>query len=209
MDSQRFPGKALCLFQGKPLIIWVLERAASSQQLEQVVLATTEREIDAPLVQIVKAAGFDIFRGASVNVADRILACARHFQASSFARINGDSPFLDVKLLDLGLSLQQKTGALLVSNLIPVRTYPYGVAVECLSTEKFAELSKEIVSKEDREHVTQFIYLKCPDKVVPLPPCPNPRPDLRLTIDTPEDLARLTDNEFLIKNNINLTSSYI
>lgn len=190
MDSHRFPCKVISIFRKKPLIVYVLERAALSQKLEQVVLATTERKIDDFLVQVVINAGFPVFRGPLDDVAARAIACAEYFQASSFARLNGDSPFIDIKLLDIGLSLQNRTDALLVSNLFPIRTYPYGIAVECLSTKKFKNIYNNLYG-DTHEHITKYIYNHCPDEIIPLPPCKIPCPHIHLTIDTPEDLKRL------------------
>lgn len=192
MDSQRFPGKALSVFRGRPLIHCILQRAARSRELTQVVLATTDRSIDDQLAQTAIDSGFAVFRGSLNDVAGRAISCARHFQASTFARINGDSPFIDIKLLDMGLKVQRETDALLVSNLIPTRTYPYGVAVECISTEKFTELyANTQLDKDELEHITKSIYVRKYNKIIPLPPFLYPCPNLRLTIDVPEDLVRL------------------
>ncbi len=191
LDSRRFPAKALSQFQGKPLVLQVLERAARSRELEQVVLATTNRKDDEPLARAVLNAGFGVFCGSLEDVAGRALACAEHFSAEAFARLNGDSPYIDVDLLDLGVSLQRRTGAVLVSNLVPTRTYPYGVAVECLSTKKFAALYALGLDLEEREHITKAIYKHRLQDIVPLPPCPYPCSQTRLTIDSPMDAERL------------------
>ena len=53
--STRFPGKPLALIAGKPLILWVAERALAAHSVSRVIVATD----DARIFDAVTAAGFE------------------------------------------------------------------------------------------------------------------------------------------------------
>ena len=67
--------------------------------LNAIVLATSDRPIDDPLAAFAAANELALFRGDPDDVAGRALACAERFGLDYFARVNGDSPFLEPALL--------------------------------------------------------------------------------------------------------------
>jgi spore coat polysaccharide biosynthesis protein SpsF len=78
-----------------------------------------------------------------------------------------------------------------VANVIEPRTYPVGMDTEVVSVEALLAADAEASDPYDREHVTPFVRSRperFPQEPVRLQP---PRPDVRLTLDTPEDLERL------------------
>ncbi len=54
-DSTRLPGKALLPIAGKPLVLWVAERASAARTVSRVIVATD----DARIFGAVKSAGFE------------------------------------------------------------------------------------------------------------------------------------------------------
>jgi spore coat polysaccharide biosynthesis protein SpsF len=191
MDSQRLPGKALRKVGPKPLIGWVIARARRSTRLSKLVVATTSRKVDDPLVEYATGEGVDVYRGDCEDVARRVLDCAEKYHADYFVRMNGDSPFLDPVLIDQGLDLCIN-GIQFVTNLID-RTFPYGVAVEIVKTDYYKKLYLRMGSNEDREHVTKAIYADL--NRINFRKISSPCPDLaraRLVVDTEED-------EFIVK----------
>lgn len=190
LDSSRFPGKALASFCGQPLVLHVLSRASLSKELDSVVLATTTRASDDPLAEIVSQNGFTVFRGDYENVAARALNCATSLDAKAFARLNGDSPCIDVKLLDLGCIIMRKYKPKFVTNLAPKRTYPYGVAVELIDTNFFLELQSHPRSIDEQEHLTKVFYNNLSNIAYKrLPSCKYSLQTCQLTVDRPEDLS--------------------
>jgi spore coat polysaccharide biosynthesis protein SpsF len=189
MDSTRLPGKPLRLLHGKPLLQHVLNRAQCIPDVSSVVLATTARRVDDPLVEFAEQNGLAAFRGALENVAQRFLDCAQHFQADAFIRVNGDSPFLDSALIGTGACAAADVD--FVTNLIG-RTFPYGISVEIVKTAVYGQIYQRLTTDSEREHVTAYIYQHINHfKVRSLT---SPRPELsaaRLTVDTPADLALL------------------
>jgi spore coat polysaccharide biosynthesis protein SpsF len=191
IDSQRLPGKALADVEGRPLLWYILERFAADPSMP-VVLATSDRSVDDPLVEAASKLELKVFRGSADDVAGRFAAAARANGLDAAFRVNGDSPFLDDSLLREARRLYLTGDADLVTNLRP-RTYPYGVSVELVRIAAL-EASLEEADADDREHVTRTLYrLLPPDRIASIidgsQPPDGPRTQIRLTIDDAADLA--------------------
>ena len=207
MDSTRLPGKALTPVLGRPLLDYVVERARRISGIAEVVLATTDRDVDAPLASYAARQGIPAWRGELEDVAARFLGCAQGRKYDAFLRLNGDSPFPDPALWAEGLELFGRGEADLVSNL-PGRSYPYGIAVEVVRTSSFERLCAEMEGDEDRQHVTKRFYAK-PEgwRILGMS---SRHPDLktaRLTVDTPEDLRNFASLAAHLADNV-LTAGY-
>jgi len=190
-DSSRLPGKVLTdLGGGRTMLDLVKARAARSAGLSGLILATSDRPCDDELAaHAASALGLAVFRGDVEDVAGRALAAALAHDAGWFARINGDSPFVDAGLLDAGIRLAAETGADLVTNVLE-RTYPYGIAVEIFRTDTYRRAIVDFDAFE-REHIARHYY-QHPDRyrIVSLPPSPDPGlSEVRLTVDDADDLA--------------------
>jgi spore coat polysaccharide biosynthesis protein SpsF len=192
MDSSRFPGKVLKHLRGKPVLEHVIHRCQRMKSLEHgLAVATTKRPVDDAIIEFCESLNVPVFRGSTDNVAGRLLDCAHSFGFDRFFRVNADSPLLDPSLLDQAAGLYHDDAYDLVTNLHP-RTFPYGISVELLRTNSFADAVRRMSRPEHFEHVTSYHY-EHPEtfRIFNLA---NPRPlanPCRLTVDTPEDLERL------------------
>jgi spore coat polysaccharide biosynthesis protein SpsF len=68
---------------------------------------------------------------------------------------------------------------------------PVGAAVEAVTREALLRAASEAREPDDREHVTTWVKRRGDlwNLAFPAPPVPLRRPDLRITVDTPADLA--------------------
>ncbi|QDU61533.1 3-deoxy-manno-octulosonate cytidylyltransferase [Planctomycetes bacterium Pan216] len=192
MDSTRLPEKALRSMAGRPLVGHIVSRCMRVEPFNgRVILATTDRPVDDPIASYASSERIACFRGSLDDVAGRMLRCAEAFQLEWFARVNGDSPFVDPQLLTIGCRLAKGEEYDFITNLVP-RTYPYGVSVEVIRRDAFADRYDLMSDREDLEHVTRYLYRHGETlRTATLEPC---RPDLhetRLTIDTQEDWLRI------------------
>ncbi|MFC1945681.1 cytidylyltransferase domain-containing protein [Chloroflexota bacterium] len=189
MGSDRFPGKMMAGLCGVPLLEFVVRRARRIHGLDELTLATTEQPVDDELAQIARRLGLGCYRGSSIDVAGRVLGCARQAGADYFLRLNGDSPCIDAELVGEGLRYLPE-GYDLITN-IPGRTFPYGISLELVRTDALAGVYPRMTARE-REHVTGYFYghtERCIIKNIINPD--NLEYDMKFTVDTPEDLARL------------------
>lgn len=155
-DSSRLPGKALLKITDKTLLEWCIESLKGDSNYK-IIIATTCRKVDDPIIEIAKKNNISVFRGDKNNVAKRILDCAKSFKLSAFARVNGDSPFIRKNLIIKAFDEIEKSNVDFVTNLVP-RHFPYGISVEVFKTKTFLESYYKFTTKQQKEHVTTYFY---------------------------------------------------
>src|SRR5262245_53599415 len=122
MSSSRLPGKVLLPLADRPMLGWVLESLRHAEGLDRIVVATsTESEDDAVAAWCVEE-GVECFRGSLDDVAGRLLAAGEAHALEAIARVNGDSPLLDRRLVAQGCTQFSASGADVVTNVHPRRT---------------------------------------------------------------------------------------
>jgi len=202
MDSKRFPGKMLTLIAGKPLIEWCYSGLKNHNQFE-IILATSGRDSDVPLVENAKKNNIKYYTGDNDNVAKRLIDCIDKFNIETFARVNGDSPFIRKSLIGNAFDLIEKENYDFVSNLIP-RKFPYGISVEVFQSSVFKKAYSDFSSSLHREHVTSYFYENLSSFNYHCIPYNNMDDhDVKLVIDTAEDKIKI---EKLIDSSINQMS---
>jgi spore coat polysaccharide biosynthesis protein SpsF len=190
LDSSRLPGKALLPIAGKLLIDRVIGRTLKTPGSPTVVVATSDRPTDDPIVNHLENQGVPVFRGAAQDVAGRALACAEAYGLERFVRISGDSPFIAPDLIAACLTRSRESGADLVTNVFP-RGYPVGVSVEAITTATMRRIVYEIEDPEDAEHVTRYAYRESGRfHIENLAPPDGRYAGVSLAVDTPRDHQR-------------------
>jgi spore coat polysaccharide biosynthesis protein SpsF len=160
MSSTRLPGKVLKKVSGKEILGHVLDRVLCCDALDNVVVATSDKEIDEQIVKYVQqyGRGIECFRGEEDDVLDRYYHAAVAFKADWIIRVSSDSPLIDPEVLHSVVIMTVEGGYGYGSNsLIP--TMPDGLDIECM---RFAVLLKtwsEAALPEEREHVTPYIRM--------------------------------------------------
>jgi spore coat polysaccharide biosynthesis protein SpsF len=157
LDSSRLPGKALKPIAGKLLLDRVIDRCLGAHVSAPVIVATSDRQLDDAIADHVAGRGETVFRGAANDVAGRALACAEAHGLDRFARISGDSPFIDPDLIARCLARSREGDAELVTNVFP-RSFPIGVSVEVITRPAMRRIVAETDDPADREHVTRYAY---------------------------------------------------
>jgi spore coat polysaccharide biosynthesis protein SpsF len=192
MGSHRLPGKVLADLEGVPLLQWLVERIRPSMQISGIVVATTTEREDEAIVALSDELGVGSFRGHPTDVLDRFAAAARAFGAEAIARVSADSPLIDHEVIDAVAGAYANARPDLAENHRR-RGWPVGTAVEVMDTEALERLHRSAKELRHREHVTLFAYESGePFSVLHVdPPAGSAAPDLRLCVDTTEDLERV------------------
>jgi 3-deoxy-manno-octulosonate cytidylyltransferase (CMP-KDO synthetase) len=101
-SSTRLPGKPLLPIAGKPLIVWVAERAAEAQTVSRAIVATD----DARILEAVRAAGFDAMmtRSDHASGTDRVAEVARQLDCEIIVNVQGDEPLIAPETIDLAVN---------------------------------------------------------------------------------------------------------
>ena len=190
MSSERFPGKMLAPFRGRPLIASLLGRL-SADLLSQTVLLTSNHATDDPLADFVeRRCAVPVFRGELQNVAARFQACLNANPCEWFVRLSGDSPLMSVPLVKTMLGFTDP-GHDVVSNVVK-RTFPPGQSVECIRSEVFAGLKADALTPAQQEHVTKVFYNGQGSWRLRSVVCREPHlADTRMVVDSLDDLRAL------------------
>lgn len=199
MGSSRLPGKVLRLAGERSLLEHLAHRLARASTPTDRVIATTVDASDDVLVAAARALGFAVHRGPIDDVLGRYIGA---FDALAVAdedvvvRVTADCPLLDPAELDRCLhEFLAHRGTpdeldYLTNQAGELRKIPRGLDVEVFSAAALRRAQREASEPGEREHVTPYLY-KVPGRFrtrVSDPPGLE-LGHLRLTVDTPEDLA--------------------
>jgi spore coat polysaccharide biosynthesis protein SpsF len=187
MSSERVPGKVLRPVGGKPMLQYLLERLRHAGMLDQVVLATSDADDDAPVAEFGREFGVECVRGSLPNVALRFLQVLEGRPCDYFVRISGDSPLFDPGLVTRAFELAAEGEWDLITNVMP-RTFPPGQSVEAVRTATYREAYERFAEPEDFEHVTKYLYKHPEEFRIRNFRADRPYPGLHLAVDTPEQL---------------------
>jgi spore coat polysaccharide biosynthesis protein SpsF len=159
LASSRLPGKVLLPLGGKPMLERMLERVLSARQAQSLVIATTTRAVDDPIVALCDRLGVDSVRGDEDDCLSRHLLAAAHSGADAVAKIPSDCPLIDPCTIDSVLSHWHAAEGRYdyVGNLRPA-TWPDGNDVEVMSLAALRTAGREATHPFDREHTTPFLW---------------------------------------------------
>ncbi len=189
MTSIRLPGKVLADIVGVPMVRHVADRTARSSAVDEVVIATSVAPGDRPLVDYLQSAGLGVFAGNEDDVLSRFVHAAKETEADLVVRISGDCPLVVPEVIDEMVDLHTRSGAE-YTGCLARRNLPRGLDAEVVWTEVLENIDGLDLDPYHREHVTPFIYQN-PDqfKIAHFEVTGAlRRPDLRLCVDTAEDL---------------------
>lgn len=186
MGSTRLPGKILRPLAGKPVLRRVIERVRASNAFDEVVVATTVREIDDPAADAAAGFGATVVRGDENDVLSRYGLAAEASAADAIMRITADCPLIDPDVLGQMVSRFRVGDVDLVSNCVR-RSYPRGLDAELFSRDALNIMLAEATTAAQREHVTPFLYANPQRFRIFSHEGDRDLSDYRLTLDTPED----------------------
>jgi len=190
--SSRLPKKVLKKIFTQPMLYYVIRRCQQSKKCNDVIVATTTKKRDAPIVKIATSLTAKSYRGEENDTLKRYFDTATSFNVDPVVRITGDCPLIDPVIIDELLDVYRIDNDLdYLTNNVSNTGYPRGFDCEVISLQALKKAFEETEPEEKyyREHVTSYIA-NHPDifnnKVIE-PPNALKRPDLRLCVDEIED----------------------
>ena len=192
MGSKRLPGKSMADLAGKPLLWQFLERVKRCNKVDEIVLATTSKSQDDVLIEVANSCEVQTFRGAENDLVDRYYQAAKQFNAGTVVRICADNPVVEPTEVDRIIDYHKSNDSDFSSNThnIKENMYPDGLGAEVFDFTTLEELRQLTNDPEHREHPHSYFY-EHPDKYkIGTLLCPKSfqRPDLKLDVNTPEEL---------------------
>lgn len=184
MGSMRLPGKTLAPIEGRTILAHCIERLRYRSGLP-VIVATTTSSDDDVLASEARRLGVPVVRGSVDDVLSRFVLAADTFGLDTMVRATADNPAVDMDAPRRTLTLLARAGAAHVVE----HGLPLGTAVEAISCAHLRQADAAATDPYDREHVTPFLRRDSRFLALDaLAPATVRRPELRLTVDTPEDL---------------------
>lgn len=190
VGSTRLPGKILKEICGKTILHHEIDRLKKCKEIDEIVIATTDKKDDDKIVNEAKKLSVKYFRGSENDVLSRFYYAAKENNADIIVRVTSDCPCIDFEILDKMLiyfkDKYKEKQIDYLSNTIN-RTYPRGYDIEIFT---FSALEKSYINAEkeyEREHVTPYIYDKTNNFLKLSFENKDDYSNYRVTLDTIED----------------------
>jgi spore coat polysaccharide biosynthesis protein SpsF len=160
MSSSRLPGKVVKPILSRPMILLQIERLQRANELNSLIVATSNENSDDYLAQLLESAGVKVYRGPLENVYERYLGLLAKLDSSesTIVRITADCPLIDPAIVDKAILIFKNDDFDYLSNSL-VRTFPRGLDIEVFHRNTF-ENAKDLfpLSRYQKEHVTPVFY---------------------------------------------------
>ena len=203
MASTRLPGKVLTSVMGKPLLEYQIERLQRVRRADDIIIATTMKNTEQPIVDLSERLGVKVFRGSEEDVLSRYFGAAQENRLDVVVRITADCPLIDPVVIDavIGAYLDNAENCDYVSNCL-TRTFPRGMDTEVFPFRVLEKVYREAIGKPYREHVTPYIYVDNQRFRLLNVAFQRDESHHRLTVDTPADfilIERILETLYPIK----------
>ena len=186
MKSNRLPRKALLDIHGIPLIVRLFQRLEEVFNISDLVVCTSTHKQDDELQKISTEYGINCFRGSEFDVMGRFIEAANKLGTQTIARVTGDNPLTDPKILKDMFFYHIKNQA----EYTYTNDLPAGTRSEIIDIKALQRIHKEISDPDSTEYMTNV--LKRPDKLkvseYHVPNLELRKPEISLTVDIPSDL---------------------
>ena len=119
----------------------VVENLKRSKKIKKIYIATSGSPKDNKIVIFCKKNKLNFFKGELNNVSLRFKTFLEKKGSvyKEFVRINGDSPFIDPKLIDKFINIFKKKKPLILTNTYP-RTFPKGQSIEIINSKFLSKI---------------------------------------------------------------------
>lgn len=192
MGSSRLPGKILKPLGDFDVLTFDIERCRAIEGVSQVIVATSLLPQDDAIVKWCEDRHVAYYRGSEDDVLDRYVQCAKMYKPNYVMRVTSDCPFLDYEMASEMVALMKKESK---DIMLLEGELPRGLAVELISYDVLLHIHNVGQELRHREHVTYYAYeyVEEFDPVTYKIPENRQAPELRITLDTEEDYALITE----------------
>lgn len=195
MGSTRLPGKILKPFYGGKTLLETLTEKLHKVNGVKVIVATSINEDNDPLEAFLKEKNELVFRGSENDVLERFIKASEENNVDGIIRICSDNPFIDRDGVNQLVEKAKVSDADYIGFRIngkPSILTHFGFWGEYVTLDALKRVSETTeVGTPAHEHVTYHIYNHTDEYKCEWITCPDflqGRDDIRLTIDTPDDL---------------------
>ncbi|MEQ8390850.1 MAG: N-acetylneuraminate synthase family protein [Thalassospira sp.] len=187
--SSRLPEKALLEIAGVPALGHLFKRLEQCDGVDKVVFCTTFDKSDDGLVHLANSHGVPVYRGATVNVLERMVGAMGDAEVDVVLRVTGDDILVDPDYVRKGLEHHFASNA----EYTDLKSLPSGTEIEIFDAELLREILARAEDSEGTEYLTNYVTDNGSHyKTASLPVAAEHCRDWRLTLDTTEDLELIS-----------------
>jgi len=189
LKSTRLPMKVVKPIHGKAMIVHMLDRLKLANAPDEIIICTSTIAQDDPLEEIAKDEGVLCYRGEPEDVLLRLANAAELFDVETILNCTADNPFVDPIYIDKLYEHHHKQGNDFTKiEGLPWGTFSYAISYEAIK--KACALKDETDTEVWHNYFIDTGHFKWDalhviDEGVLWP-------DLRLTVDVPEDYEMVT-----------------
>jgi len=185
MGSTRLPGKVLMTIQGQSILERAIRRLRAAALVDEVAVLTTRCREDDAVVEEAHRLKAWVYRGPELDVLARFYEASEKFQPQVIIRATADNPLIDIDSVNRIVETL-RSGNL---DLCMESELPIGAATEAITARALKAVHSQATEAPHREHVTLYIKDHPEGYRVSFPVAPEcvRFPQVRLTVDTPED----------------------
>jgi spore coat polysaccharide biosynthesis protein SpsF len=181
--ATRLPGKIYLDLGGRPAIERLIERVKRAKEADLVILCTSVHPDDRKLLATAAACGIEGFAGSEDDKLDRYLRAAERYEFDFVAIVDGDDLFCEPTYIDRIISEHRDSGGdYIIVDGLPLGATAFGIAT--------AAVRRVCDLKDESDTEVWGGYFTRPgmfDVRRLEPDDADRRPDLRMTLDYPED----------------------
>ena len=184
LKSTRLPMKVIKPIMGRPMICHMLDRLRLARRPHKIIICTSTLAQDDPLEEIAAQESVHCFRGHPDDVLLRLTHAAGEFGVDTVISCTADNPFVDPVYIDHLVEFHIKQGNDYSStDGLPLGTFSYALSYPAMA--RACEVKAETDTEVWVGYFTQTGLFRAGTLHVADPEVR--RPNLRLTVDTPED----------------------
>ena len=127
----------------------MIDRIKRCNEVDQIILSTTNEEADDQLVSIAEREGIEYYRGPTENVALRYSETVDAFNLDHFVRITGDATLCDEEMIDKAIISHLNSSC----DVTFMKGMPFGTAKEIVSSNTI----KTIIETAFNPHNTEYL----------------------------------------------------
>jgi len=186
VDSSRLFAKPLQLIDTQPILQLLINQLKKSKKISEIVLAISENPGNEFFVNFAKERKIKYILGDDTDVLDRLIIGAQYVDADIVFRVTAENPFIYWEGIDKVISDHIKGKY----DFSVVEEIPLGSGYELINREAL-EISHAKGKKQHKSELCSLYIFENKNrfKINRFKPSKNlQRPDLRLTVDNPQDL---------------------
>ena len=154
--SSRLPGKVLLDLDNEPVLLVHLNRLRSAKNIDKIIVATTDLEVDKAIIKLCIDNKFAYFAGSENDVLDRFYQGVKDEQACWVVRVTSDCPLIDPNLIDAVVNCAIVNNADYCSNGL-IENFPDGQDIEVFKFSVLETAWGKAQLRSEREHVTPYM----------------------------------------------------